>query len=270
MRVPKKLRGESMFRKQMRGHFAQIPNQPAPRKHLQRVIRDVDLPPVKTLSRRSHKVMVVVVPPFAQRQKRQQPVVAARVRCLVAPSPKQMRERIDSGRIMPNQHGAKTESPNKQRPSANQKNNRGEHHRRHMMIFVQPAQFGIFREVADVFERRNVIFIGDEPSYVRPKKSEERGRMHVQILVRVPVMMPVMSRPPQHALLRGSHRQKRDHELKHPARLVRAVREIAVIPRGNEKHSHRAKPQAYRKIRPAKVHKKYADSQNVNHYKRQS
>ena len=50
-RIQKRLCGESMLRKQMRGHFAQIPHQPAPRKHFQRVVRDVDLPPVKTLAR---------------------------------------------------------------------------------------------------------------------------------------------------------------------------------------------------------------------------
>ena len=34
MRIQRRLRGEFMLRKQMRGHFAQIPNQPAPRKYL--------------------------------------------------------------------------------------------------------------------------------------------------------------------------------------------------------------------------------------------
>src|SRR5271163_820938 len=265
-----KLRGESMLGKQMCGYLAQIPHQPAPRKQFQRVISDVDLPPIKSLARRSHKVMVVVVPPLAQGQQREQPVVAARVRCLVAPRTEKMRKRIDRKRVVPDQHGAQAKPPNEQRPSANQKDNRSQHHRRHMVILVQPAQFRIFRKVADVFQRRNIIFVGDEPSHVRPQESEERRRMHIQILIRVPVMVPVMSRPPQHSLLRGSHRQKRNHELKHPAGLVRAVREIAVIARGNEKHPNRAKRQTSCKIRPAKMHEKYAESQNVNQYEGQS
>src|SRR5208282_2255724 len=118
-RPPRKLRRQSLFCKQMCGHLAQIPHQPAPGHHLQRVIRHINLPPVKTLPRRGHKVVVIVVPAFAERQHRQQPVVPARVARFVAPGPKQMRKRVDRECVVPNQHGAQAKSPNKQRPSAN-------------------------------------------------------------------------------------------------------------------------------------------------------
>jgi len=36
-------------------------------------MRDVNLPPVKTLARRGHKVMAIVVPAFAERQERERP-----------------------------------------------------------------------------------------------------------------------------------------------------------------------------------------------------
>jgi len=147
---------------------------------------------------------------------------------------------------------------------------RRQNDRRRQVILVQPAQFGKFRKVADVFERRNIIFIRNKPAHVRPKKSEERRRMLIQLLIRMPVMVPVMPRPPQHSFLPGSHRQKRDHELKHPAGFVRAVREITVIARRNEKHPHRGQRQARNEIRPAKVHEKYSNSQDVNHCERQS
>src|SRR5713101_9684906 len=62
------LGGEPILGEQMHGHFAQVPNDAEPGENLQRVVGDVDLPPVEALSRRSHEVMMVVVPAFAERQ----------------------------------------------------------------------------------------------------------------------------------------------------------------------------------------------------------
>src|SRR5712692_4687900 len=62
------LGGEPILGEQMYGHFAQVPDDAEPGEDLQRVIGDVDLPPVEALSRRGHEVMMVVVPTFAERQ----------------------------------------------------------------------------------------------------------------------------------------------------------------------------------------------------------
>src|SRR5216683_4783204 len=89
------LRGESVLGQQMRGDFAQVPNDAEPGQNLQRVISDVDLPPVEALARRGHEVMMVVVPAFAERQQCEQPVVLAGVTGFIAARTEEVRERID-------------------------------------------------------------------------------------------------------------------------------------------------------------------------------
>ena len=69
------------------------------------------------------------------------------------------------------------------------------------MILVQPAQLWKFREVPDVIHARVVVFVGKNPADMRPEEAEERGRMQIQLLVGIAMMMPVMRRPPEHAFL---------------------------------------------------------------------
>src|SRR6202521_6300373 len=114
------LRRESVLGEQTHGHLAQVPDDAEPGEDLQRVVGDVDLPPEEALARRGHEVMMVVVPAFAERQQRQQPVVLAGVGGLIAPRTKEVRERIDRKRIVPEHHGADAEAPHKQRPSADE------------------------------------------------------------------------------------------------------------------------------------------------------
>jgi hypothetical protein len=263
------LRGDSLFGKQVRRHFAEVPHDPEPGEHLQRVVSDVDLPPVEALARRGHEVMMVVVPAFAERQQRQQPVVLAGVGGFIAPRTEEVRERIDRKRIVPEHHGAEAEAPYEQRPSADEHQRGAQGDRRHQMIFVQPAQLGIFGKIPDVVDARVVVLVRNDPADVRPEKPEQRRRVQIQFLIRIPVMVPVMRRPPQHALLRGGRRDKGDHKLEYPAGLERAVRKIAVVARGHEKHAHQKNTQAGEEIRPVKMNEKYPEGKNVNQYKRQ-
>lgn len=50
------------------------------------------------------------------------------------------------------------------------------------------------------------------------------------------MVMPMVGRPPQHAFLRGRHREERQDKLEYPAGLERAMGKIAVIPRRNGNH----------------------------------
>src|SRR5207249_10913811 len=102
----------------MSGNFAQIPDDAEPGHDFQRVIGDVNLPPEKALARRSHKVMMVVVPAFSEGEERQQPIVTAGVRGFVAPRPEEVRERVDGKSVMPQKNGAQTETPHKKMPAA--------------------------------------------------------------------------------------------------------------------------------------------------------
>ena len=116
--------------------------------------------------------MMVVVPAFTEGQQRQEPVVLAGVGRLIAARAEQMRKRIDREGVVPQQHGAQAERPDEQVPSANQPDHRPQRNGRNHVIFIQPAQLGEFREIADVIEARVVVFIRHDPADVRPEKSE--------------------------------------------------------------------------------------------------
>src|SRR6266704_5997795 len=95
---------DGLLSEQMRGDFAEVPHDPQPGHDLQRVVSDVDLPPEETLARRGHKVMMVVVPAFAEREQREQPVILAGVTGFIAPRAEKVRERIDGEGIVPEKH----------------------------------------------------------------------------------------------------------------------------------------------------------------------
>jgi hypothetical protein len=81
--------------------------------------------------------------------------------------------------------------------------------------------------------------------------------MKIQFLIGVPVMMAMVRRPPQHALLRGTHGHEGNYELKHAAGFKGAMRKIAVISGGNEKHAHAEERQASNQVIPVKRDEKY-------------
>jgi hypothetical protein len=78
------------------------------------------------------------------------------------------------------------------------------------------------------------------------------------------MVMPVMRRPPQHALLAGRHCHKGDKKLKDSAGLVGAMRKIPMISGGNEEHSCRNQRQAADQIHPAEFHQENRERQNVH------
>jgi hypothetical protein len=61
------------------------------------------------------------------------------------------------------------------------------------------------------------------------------------------MMMPVMRGPPKRAFLKGAAPKPRHDELKDPARPVRSMREIPMIPGRNSKHPDKVEAHAKRK-----------------------
>lgn len=81
--------------------------------------------------------------------------------------------------------------------------------------------------------------------------------MKVQFLIGMAVMMAMMRRPPQHALLRRAHGHERNYELEDAAGFKCAMRKIAVVSSGNEKHAHAEERQASHQVIPVKGNEKY-------------
>ena len=81
--------------------------------------------------------------------------------------------------------------------------------------------------------------------------------MKIQFLIGMAMMMAMMRCPPQHALLRRAHGHERDYELKGAAGFKGAMRKIAVVSGGNEKHAHAEKREAGHQVIPVKRNEKY-------------
>ena len=144
-----------------------------------------------------------------------------------------MGERVDAeGRVI-DQHGAPEEAHHQARPAADEKTDHAQHDGRHELVPVQPHQLGIAGEIGDLYEIGGVVPAGKDPAQMAVDEPGVARRMHVLVGIRMQVMVPMLGRPPQHALLRGALRQDREHELEGAAGRIGAVREIAVIARAD-------------------------------------
>ena len=99
---------------------------------------------------------------------------------------------------------------------------------------------------------------------MRPEKTKERGGMEIVFLIGEAMMMAMVSGPPKNAFLRGRHGHEGDDELKGAAGFIRAVRKIAVIAGGDEKHANDEKRGAGNEIRPVKRKKENAEREKMN------
>src|SRR5258708_39298539 len=66
------------------GHRLEIPDDADPGEYFQKIVSDIDLPPVKSLTGAAHMLVVIVVPAFTQSYQRQPKIVTALVASFVA------------------------------------------------------------------------------------------------------------------------------------------------------------------------------------------
>src|SRR5439155_25064513 len=97
------------------------------------------------------------------------------------------------------------------------------------MVLVQPAEFRIDLEVAYQAFVIFVEFVRQNPADMRPPESSADWRVDVVFIVRVTMVVSMMRRPPQDALLRAGLREKRHQKLEGAAELVRTMTEITVV-----------------------------------------
>src|ERR1043166_3293470 len=79
---------------------------------------------------------------------------------------------------------------------------------------------------------------GKNPSEVAVDEPFVPGRMYVAFGIGVQMMVPMLRRPPQDALLRRALRQDREHELKRPAGCVGTMRKVAMIAGADREDSY--------------------------------
>jgi hypothetical protein len=86
--------------------------------------------------------------------------------------------------------------------------------------------------------------------------------MDIPFPIRLPMMKPMMRRPPQDSLLRGTLRQEGHHELRNPVKLVASMSKIPVIASRHAEHADRighGQPSQQRDRRRGPQNRQHAD-----------
>ena len=235
-----------------RGHRPQVPHDAERGEQLQAVPGQVDFPPVEALARGAGIAMVVVVPALAERDEREQGIVARVVARRVAARAPAVGQRVDDEGRVEQHHGRDAEAPHQQLPRAGaqrrvdglepcaERPQRHEERGRHgHVVAVEPAELRIAREVADQARARGEVLARQEPAHVAPEEAVLPGRVDIFRPVGVRVVMAMVRGPPQRSALHGGGAEHGEHELPAARGAERAMREVAVVEGGDREHAHR-------------------------------
>lgn len=179
---------------------------------------------------------MVVMPTLPEREKGKDPVVPTVVPGAESSSSERMRQRINGVGGVIESNGRDTESPHKnlqtvcaelwrqglERRSGSEEQG-SKANGRHPVVAVKPSKFGILGEVSHVPGWRLVSLSRHEPEQMAPEKSLLPRRVQIRLLIRVPVVVAVVSRPPERAALRCRSSRASHRELEGPRCLERAV-----------------------------------------------
>ena len=94
------------------------------------------------------------------------------------------------------------------------------------MVFIQPNEFWIFRQVFDALAVVFGIFIREDPADMSPVETMLFHRVHVFGVVRVLMVVTVMGRPPERPLLSSHPAKISEAKLEEARCFKRAVRKI--------------------------------------------
>ena len=93
------------------------------------------------------------------------------------------------------------------------------------------------------------------------------GRMNVSFRVRMRVVIPMVSRPPERTFLIRHATDKRQDELKDAAGLIRAMREVPVITGRHRKYAKTVEGKARNHCNPANARPKQQETSTVQENK---
>src|SRR6056297_1461077 len=88
-----------------------------------------------------------------------------------------------------------------------------------------------------------------KPAHVAPEQALAR-RMRIAVAIGLLVVTAVVSRPPQRPALRRAGADDCEHELDGPRRLEGSMRKVAMVERGDCKHSYQITEREYRNRHP--------------------
>ena len=168
----------------------------------------------------------------------------------VAPLADEMSERIDAERPVIDGDRAPEEADDEPRPAGDGEAEDGEHESRDLFVAVEPHQLGIFGEIRDPIDVHRLLAAGEDPADMTVDKSGVAGRMNVEFGVGMEVVVAMVGRPPQDALLRRRLRERGENELEDPAGLISAVGKVAMVTRTDGEDPQPVKADADRQPPP--------------------
>ena len=114
-------------------------------------------------------------------------------------------------------------------PAGDQEAQYGKRVSRPALVLVQPHQLRIARKVGDLDHVEGVVPLREDPAHVAVEKTGVARRVHVVFGVGMQMMVAMLGRPPQHALLQRALARDGKDELEDAAGRIGAMGEVAVI-----------------------------------------
>jgi hypothetical protein len=173
-------------------------------------------------------VVVVVVPAFAEGEKRDPPVVPARVGGLESTITENVADRVHTEGHVIHRHGATEEANDQPRHTADQVTGNTQENAGHPVESVKPFQFRELFPVSHFVPVRISIVSAQNPANVRPEYRILDRRVRVAFLVGVPVVLTVFTSPPHRAFLNRRTANDSNEKLEQSGCLVRPVCKVAV------------------------------------------
>ncbi len=241
------------------GGLTKVPDHPdAPERH-QHVPGQVDLPPQEALAGGPWVEVVVVVPSLTEGQQRQHSVVARPVWGVVGPASPEVGHAVDGeGRMLHAQH-RDGEAPHHGVPAAEHAEHASQHEGRQEIEAVDPHQLRHLQQIGDGLIVALQAVRREDPPQVRMPCPVEQWGVRVAGLVREAMVLSVMGRPPQHALLDGGLREPGEGELHRPGRPVAAMGEVSVVSGRDRDHAHGVHAGCEGQFAPAREKEQHAE-----------
>src|SRR6185437_7477943 len=207
----------------------QIPHQPEALQKLQEIEGRIIFPPAETLAGAALVGVMIVMPALAHGDDGEKPVVARVVAGDIAPASDEMGDRVDAERRMIDRDRAPEEADDQPRPASDGETEDGERERRRQFVTVEPHQLRITGEIRHPGEIGHLLAAGENPAEVTVDETEAARRMNVELRIGMEVVVAMVGRPPQNALLRRRLRHGGENQLEGAAGLIGAVGKVAVI-----------------------------------------
>jgi hypothetical protein len=96
-------------------------------------------------------------------------------------------------------------------------------------------------EISHAGEVCLILAAGEDPADVTINKAEVARRMNVELRIGMEMVVAMVRRPPQHALLRRRLRNECENELKDPRGLIGAVGKVAMVASADGENSEPVK-----------------------------